>query len=442
MKIRHVFGGGIEMKKCISLFFVFICYISISHAEGKNPYKDGVEKIILTEQELEDIKSYVVNSKFLLEEALKKAEGKNINKQIVIYHSVIREVVLYSYKNKGYDELLMRMILNQSLELVFGVPKSDGIGYVKKGLLNNLVSDDLIVSILKDHIVMAKDNAKIDLESLESGDPFNVFSFNEVALKKLAMNVKWIAGIFSVELQNKVYQLAIDRFISTVKRDENLMQKNVNEIIYYIYELERSNYFDIYKKNRAYRVLFNTLPVQLPFHVSSNKTNHNKDVYNSLGDQYETSKGNECEVGYVEGRYYHGPSDQDYKICLSISSLKDKYETLRAADCASGYTEGRSYPPPNGSGYYYKICRKSASLKSKYETSKGNECEVGYVEGRYYHGPSNQDYKICLSIPSLKDMYETLRGGECASGYTEGRSYPPPGGSGFYFKECLKSGDL
>ena len=39
-------------------------------------------------------------------------------------------------------------------------------------------------------------------------------------------------------------------------------------------------------------------------------------------------------------------------------------------------------------------------------------------------------------------MYETLRGGECASGYTEGRSYPPPGGSGFYFKECLKSGDL
>ena len=156
------------MRRLI-IIFVLASTISLRiFAEEKNPFKDGVENIILTEKEIQDIKSYVLNSKYLLEEAIKKSNGKSIELQKQLFSDVIREVVLYSYNNIGFNELLMRMILNQALELTIGIPEVDGSGSNSHGVLNNRISYDLLVVILSDHIKIALDYTNSVLKFLES----------------------------------------------------------------------------------------------------------------------------------------------------------------------------------------------------------------------------------------------------------------------------------
>ena len=209
--------------------------------------------IVLTDKEIEDIKSYVLNSKYLLEEAIKNSNGKSIELQKQIFSDVIREVVLYSYNNIGFNELLMRMILNQALELTLGIPEIDGSGSKSHGILNNRISDDLLVVILSDHIKMSLEYTKSDLKFLESKNYLDT-PFNDVGINRVVKSQEWISGIFNVEIQNQVYKSVFDRFLSTTKRNENLRQKEVSDLFYKIYQLKET-YSSHYSLNRAYRRL-------------------------------------------------------------------------------------------------------------------------------------------------------------------------------------------
>ena len=355
-KTGHQLGWETNMIKLIVIFLIVFISVSSSYAEIKNPFKEGVEKIVLTDEEYEKIKSYVVNSKFLLEDALEKAKAKGLQRKKQIYYDVIKGVVLNSYENRNFNELLMRVMLNQALELTFGTPSADGMMSDSKGVLNNKVADDLLVHILEEHISLAIYYIKSDLDYLESGDLLDL-PFNEMALIRLNISKYWIQGIFSVELQNKAYKSIINNFIATVKRDENLYQSKLNEIVFKMYDMLQSDDSSIYNKNRLYKSIFVFSKEQIENAKIERAIGNNfieySDTYSERGSYYKLNRNSyypvDCKKGYVPGlrkmKWVSKRVDEyvdiyHSKICLSYRYLVNdvkSYPTYFKNKCFYGF---------------------------------------------------------------------------------------------------------
>lgn len=363
-------GGETNMTKSIHLILYVLIGISSAYAEPKNPFEEGVEKINLSEREIEEIKSYVVNSRFLLKRSLKKSEGKKLNKQKDTLFNAIREVVLYSHNNKGIDELLIRMILNQGLALTLGVPNANGYGIKFPGLLNDKITDDLLVYILRDHVELAIKYSNDDLKFIESGELVEL-PFNELAISRIILAKKWISAIFSVEIQNDFYSSLYNHFKSTVLRQENLKQNEVANIIYKLHELESSTFENKYKKNRAYRKFLN----ESIFDVDT-KSNENKIT------TYWTDHRNSCREGYYRGVHTINEHNNRLVHCLLADShLSEVYfRTYYKYKCPEGFIKGRRHDT-----FYFKYdqcINKSYLIEKKpadYLVFIDYECLEGYI---------------------------------------------------------------
>lgn len=80
------------------------------------------------------------------------------------------------------------------MELTFGSPNANGFGQVKEGLLNNNISDDLLVTILEDHIQLALKYTENDLKFIESGELLDMH-FNDVAVARVQHGKKWLSTL-------------------------------------------------------------------------------------------------------------------------------------------------------------------------------------------------------------------------------------------------------
>ena len=224
----------------VSVLMMFNISVAFS-LEGENPYKEGVERVKLTEAEKTGLLKFINSSKYLLEKALSDAKGKTLSEANRSYYKTILMVVMESYKNKRRGELLMRYALNQALELTYGIPTDDGKGIEKEGILKNVSNTDLLTVILEDSIKLAIDYYEKDKLAIEGLDLVNL-PYIEFSQKKLLLSWNWLSSIFEYDVLLDFEIAVLEQWLLTVKNEETLETETVSPMIYEVVEaLERVN---------------------------------------------------------------------------------------------------------------------------------------------------------------------------------------------------------
>src|SRR5689334_12516394 len=100
----------------ISLLTSLIMLPGVSLADS-SPFNAGINPPALTAAEKEDLKQFIDYTKEALDRAQRDADGKTDDQALVIYDNIVRSVVVASAASQPQRELLIRMILNQALEL-------------------------------------------------------------------------------------------------------------------------------------------------------------------------------------------------------------------------------------------------------------------------------------------------------------------------------------
>ncbi len=238
------------MKTKNLLNFILSSFVLTSQlqAAGENPYAEGTGRPVLNQQVVKAVLEYGDTSKAALGRALSNAQGKSLSEANGIYLEAIMKVVVKSYANKYYTELLFRQILNQALLLTYGTPTADGKGIQKQGLLKNISNQDLLTVILEDSIKLAIDVYNDDRSAILSGK-FSDGAINSVALKQLELTREWMASVMEFEgAMHALGVMGVQSFLQTINHDDNMQVNLIAEEIQDATELldthERVNFKD------------------------------------------------------------------------------------------------------------------------------------------------------------------------------------------------------
>ena len=201
-----------------------------------DPFSDGTRTVVLSHEERASLLQFADNSKAKLEKALRIADGQSFEEQNRIYYEAIQKVVLESYKAKPRSELLMRIALNQALELTYGIPEvvttynNDGsihsihtTGNMKTpGVLNGSMNRDLLTLILEDSVKLAIHYYKDDRRAIQEGSllklPYSALARDRITLAKN----KWLASVLEWRYRYAFSVTALKHWLSTIANEEQL----------------------------------------------------------------------------------------------------------------------------------------------------------------------------------------------------------------------------
>jgi len=197
-----------------------------------NPFTDGTTGLVLTPAERESLLSYARNSKSLLEKSLRDAEGLSLSERLKIYRKAVVAVVKGSFEVKPRQELLMRYVLNQGLELTVGLPTAYGSAIAQPGVLAESKNTALVGKILKDSIELAVKYAARDLQVLEKGESLTELPFAELALERLTLaRAEWLPGVLEFKLEYAGNLKVLSQFLTTIGNEQELSRAQYAEVI-------------------------------------------------------------------------------------------------------------------------------------------------------------------------------------------------------------------
>lgn len=210
----------------ISSVFPAIAQVK-SEAVVENPFTSGTGIQRLTPELRAQLLEYAENSLNLINRALEKANGLTLSEAKSIYVSAAIRVVKNSYERREFQELLMRQILNQALEMTVGVPNPDGSLDTVGGILKNTVNQELVSLILEDSLKLAKEYYSEDRDMLinaQNNAPVLMSSkaINEMALSRLHLTRKWGASIFEWSVNHHFLAMSLQHWFNVVNSGKNL----------------------------------------------------------------------------------------------------------------------------------------------------------------------------------------------------------------------------
>lgn len=200
------------LRTLLQLITFVTATTSWAHVPGVfvGPFNEGVAYKPLTPSEREDLRQYAESAKARLTEAQQLASGKGYGEESRIYLKAISEVVLASFEQKQRQELLMRMALNEALELTYGIPSEHHPQSRVGGVLASVSRTDSVkATILRDSVALALQFASDDLKATDSGT-FADLPYLKFGLQRLMLARGWSTGL------NPAYQY---RFLRTVLRE-------------------------------------------------------------------------------------------------------------------------------------------------------------------------------------------------------------------------------
>lgn len=181
----------------ISLCFALVSFLGAPGATvaRADAFNEGIEYKPLTPAEREDLRQYAETSKIRLTEALKLGRGKGHGAESRIYLKAMTGVIIASYQQKQRQELLMRMALNQALELTYGLPVESHPAQRTPGILAGAMGTESVkTAILRQSIELALHFALEDEKALNAGTfaelPYLAFSYEHVILAR-----RWAASL-------------------------------------------------------------------------------------------------------------------------------------------------------------------------------------------------------------------------------------------------------
>lgn len=205
-----------------NLMITLLALASTAQA-AESPFEQGTAVVKLTNEERANLEQYINQSKAVLELALEDARGKSIAGARDLYLKAIRKVVIDSYGSRPRTELLMRFVLNQALELTYGVPTADGKAISQPGVLANASNTDLMTVILEDSIKIALKYVEADFDAVKKSSMLDL-PFVELASRRLAYARGWVAAILEEERTAALLQSILQHWLNTVARADQLHQ--------------------------------------------------------------------------------------------------------------------------------------------------------------------------------------------------------------------------
>lgn len=225
----RVFKTAISIRLALSVLNGVIP-VGAALAEVSNPYAEGVARVSLTPAERESLLLYANNSKANLERAVREAQGKPLAEANEIYLSAIKRVVAESFQERRRSELLMRMALNQAMELTVGTPSADGKSIEKEGVLKSAGNTDLLNVILEESISLALMYYQDDRTAIESNALVQL-PYYDLAQTHLRLGSEWLAGINEWSLQLVFQKTLLEQWKSTVLQEDHLTRAQIASAI-------------------------------------------------------------------------------------------------------------------------------------------------------------------------------------------------------------------
>src|SRR6185295_3494688 len=178
-----------------------------------NPFLSGTVKRLLTDDERKSLLQYADNSNAKLTAALEEAKGKSYEEIRGIYGKAIKAVVIESYKEKPRSELILRMALNEAMELTLGIPSTDGTGIAKPGILAKAANADLNTVILEDSIHLALSYYQDDRRAITEGQLLSL-PYMQFAMRRLELARRWLTSVMEWNLQYELSMSVLGDWLS------------------------------------------------------------------------------------------------------------------------------------------------------------------------------------------------------------------------------------
>lgn len=191
-------------------------------AKSESPFSEGTGRLRLSPAEKMSLLQYAENAYSLMRSALEEANGKDFKEANEIYSEVIQKVILQSFAQKARQELLMRHVLNQALELTVGLPNAGGQSF--GGLLAGTVNQELMTVVLEDSMRLAMQLYSDDRHAIQSGS-IALLPVMETAVARLVLAQKWSTSIVEQEVAFDFQKMALQHFLNTSINANNLLKQ-------------------------------------------------------------------------------------------------------------------------------------------------------------------------------------------------------------------------
>lgn len=240
----------------LCLIAVLLCLVgalvgaNILHAD--DPFTQGTTIVRLTPMQRESLSSYIEVTRDRLERVVEDARGMPLPEAELLYTNALILIVMESYRLEGRTELLTRYVINQGLEMAYGVPSADGKELAKRGVLPTDVRyQGLRVLVLEDSVKMALSVLPEDKKVLEDGElidlPFIPFAYTRLKVARM-----WSAAIFSEKTQYLFMLKLLDHWLSTVASSDQLHQARLASHILEVEQILRQENLKLRAKDLKY----------------------------------------------------------------------------------------------------------------------------------------------------------------------------------------------
>lgn len=190
-----------------------------------NPFAVGVYARPITPAEMRQYAQYMNDSRQLLLEAKRNAQGRTSEEAKEIYKAAIMRIVPQSSQNAGSLELLMRVALNQGLDLVEGIP-----GDTKRlPALYYSENNGLKARVLEGAIDMAV-NFFLDPSALKGDGIINI-QYREFAWNRLQQTLLWWAGIEDSAVALEFVERSLGHWLAVAQMAKNDVPLMAQEMV-------------------------------------------------------------------------------------------------------------------------------------------------------------------------------------------------------------------
>ncbi len=193
-------------------------------ATALDVFSQGLVVRPLNEREIRDLEQYLDSSREKLEKALRQARGKTATEAITLYQKAILEVVPASNRTAGGLELLMRMSLNQGLDLVTGVP-----GEARPAALRYSNNIGLKAQVLEGSIKLA---IKFFMEPKGlRDDSLSRLPFRELGWNRLHQTLRWWGGIEDSAVTLEFVERSLGHWLAIAQMAKNDVPLMAQEMV-------------------------------------------------------------------------------------------------------------------------------------------------------------------------------------------------------------------
>ncbi|MGE0763918.1 MAG: hypothetical protein AB7N80_11620 [Bdellovibrionales bacterium] len=187
-------------------------------------FTQGLVHNPLTESQIRDLEQYLDSSREKLDKALRQARGRTSLEAIALYEKAILEVVPTSNRRAGAVELLMRMSLNQGLDLVTGVP-----GESRQAALRYSQNTGLKAQVLEGAIRLA---IKFFMEPKGlRDDALSRLPFRELGWNRLHQTLRWWGGIEDSAVALEFVERSLGHWLAIAEMAKNDVPLMAQEMV-------------------------------------------------------------------------------------------------------------------------------------------------------------------------------------------------------------------